>query len=374
MSKKLLIILSALLVTASLYACNDIEDNTDNTINNDHETTESESGSGNDGTNETETGDQIDPPDVSDIKDPGEYSYIEKNDKIYVIGANLTLRTADYEPMGSVEVGTELQRIGISEGEGYWSKVLYEDQELYVSNKYTTMLEDLDEGFTAVEKTLVSVGSLKIHIAPEEDYDWQVDAKIIGWFTEGEEVKVVAVNEETGYYKVEFTPYGSNKTAFGYITSNEKYFEDEGNSAEASDKKFTVDKMSITLTSDFKAQELAGFTAAYVDEKNVVMAFIIQEKFSIAEGFEDWTLDQYAQALKGNITSSNVSETKTENGITYFDYEFTNTELNVKYYYYTSVFKSSDSFWTVQLACLAEDKAELKSVLAEYAKSVTFAD
>ncbi len=221
MSRKFLAILSALLIAASLCACNNDgeEETTDNIINIGGDETGSE--------NESNDGTQITPP-VIDGKNPGDYSYEEKNDKIYVLAPSgaLNLRTGDYEIKTSVTTGTELKRIAIST-DGVWSKILYEGEELYVNNKYTTTLADLDDGFTAIEKTLVSVGSLKIHIAPEEDYDWQIEVKIVGWFTEGEEIKVVAVNEETGYYKVEFTPYGSEETAFGYITSNPKYFEDE---------------------------------------------------------------------------------------------------------------------------------------------------
>ncbi len=219
MSRKLIAIFAALVIAASLCACNDVPEETtkDNTIEIPHE---SDTGS-----DETETGDIVVPPVIDDSNNPGDLEYTEKNDKIYVLAPSgaLNLRTGDYVIKTSVKTGTELQRIALST-DGVWSKILYEGEELYVNNKYTTMLSDLDEGFTAVEKTLVSVGSLKIHIAPEEDYDWQIEVKIVGWYTEGEEIKVVAVNNETGYYKVEFTPYGSDDTAFGYITSNEKYF------------------------------------------------------------------------------------------------------------------------------------------------------
>ncbi len=376
MRRKLLVILSALLIAASLSACNNEGEKIteDTSANITAENTEKESTTEEEETNED--GSQVTPPAEVDSKNPGEYTYDEVNDKIYVLAPSgaLNLRTADYVIKTSVKTGTELQRTGVST-DGVWSRVSYNDETLYVNNKYTTKLADLDAGFTAVEKTLVSVGSLKIHIAPEEDFDWQIEVKIIGWFTEGDEVKVVAVNEETGYYKVEFTPYGSDTTTFGYVTSNEKYFEDEVvDSGDTASGKFTVENMTVTLTKDFASQDISGYTAVFIDEENVVSVFVLQEKFSSLEGFEDWSLEQYATALKSNISASDVSETKVEDGITYFDYEFTNTDLDVKYYYYTTVFKDTDSFWFVQFACLAEDSEELKPVFANYAKSVTFAE
>ncbi len=372
MSRKLLAIFAALLIAASLCACNG---------NGEEETTDggrieipSGETNGNDETHETEesnTGSEIDPPASED--NPGDLTYTEKNDKIYVLAPSgaLNLRTADYEIKTSVATGTELSRIGIST-DGVWSKIVFEGETLYVNNKYTTGLAVLDAGFSPAGMTLISVGSLKCHIAPEEDEAWQADVKIVKWYVAGDEIKVVGVNEETGWYKVEFTSYdGTN--AFGYIVINDELYEKKEDTT--SPETFKVDNMSITLTSDFEAQNMEGFTATFVDEKNVVVAFVIQENFSLLEGFEDWTLDEYASVLRSSIPeSAEVGDTKTENGIKYFEYEFTNTELNLTYYYYTAVFKDTDCFWTVQLMCLAEDKEATKPVFEEYTKSITFAE
>ena len=173
---------------------------------------------------ETETGSH------NDTKNPGDYQYVEKNDKIYVLSPSgaLNLRDADYQKKASVATGTELQRVAVST-DGVWSKIIYaidgESFELYVNNKYITLLADFDAGFEAVEKTLiVKAAGIRIHIAPEADEKWQEDVKIIGWYTAGDEVKVLAENTTTGYYKVEFTAYGG-VSQIGYILNNPEYFE-----------------------------------------------------------------------------------------------------------------------------------------------------
>ncbi len=375
MSRKLLTIFAALVIAASLCACNNgneevttdggqIEISTEGTDDND-ETHETE---------ESSTGDEIDPP-VED--NPGDLTYTEKNDKIYVLAPSgaLNLRTADYEIKTSVITGTELSRIGIST-DGIWSKIVFEEETLYVNNKYITGLAVLDAGFSPAGMTLVSVGSLKCHIAPEEDEAWQADVKIVKWYEAGDEIKVVGVNEETGWYKVEFTAYDGSE-AYGYVVINDELYENKNDDSadNTSPETFKVDNMSITLTSDFEAQNIEGYTATYIDEKNAVGAFIIQENFSLLEGFEDWTLDEYASVLKSSVPeSADVGDTKTEDGIKYFEYQFTNTELDLTYYYYTVVFKDTDCFWTVQFTCLAEDKEEGKTAFAEYAQSIKFAE
>ncbi len=225
MTRKLIAIFSALLIAASLCACTGEtgEGETTATPNIDISGNEDTSGDG-------ETGNQIEGPVVSG-KNPGDYSYSEKNDKIYVLGSALNLRTADYEAYKSVPEGTELQRTGIStDADGKWSRVSYEGTTLYVSNKYITLLPELDAGFTAVEKTLTAAKSLKCHIAPEDDMSWQSDVKIVKWYETGDTIKVVMENTEKGWYKVEFeveVKEGEVVKKYGYMYSTPGNFQTE---------------------------------------------------------------------------------------------------------------------------------------------------
>ncbi len=127
--------------------------------------------------------------------------------------------------------------------------------------------------------------------------------------------------------------------------------------------------LRMTLTEDFQEQTVQGYTASYVDAENTVVIFVLQEKFSLMEGLADWSLEDYADAVRKNAPAT-AGKVRTERGIAYFDYQFTNTELNLEYYYYTAVFKGEDCFWMVQLSCLAKDKKTMQPRLAEYARSV----
>ena len=211
-------------MSVALFACNDgnEEETTGNgTIDIEGNETTAEEG---------ETGSEIESEfTYDDTKNPGDYQYVEKNDTIYVLAPSgaLNLRTADYQKKTSVATGTALQRVAVST-DGVWSKIIYaiegENFELYVNNKYTTLLADLDAGFVAGEKTLtVKAAGLKIHIAPEADEKWQEDVKIVGYYSADDTVKVLAENTTTGYYKVEFTAYGG-ATAIGYISNDPDFF------------------------------------------------------------------------------------------------------------------------------------------------------
>ena len=136
-------------------------------------------------------------------------------------------------------------------------------------------------------------------------------------------------------------------------------------------KTFTNDGMSITLSDEFKENDVGGYTAVYDSKK--VAVFVLKEDFTFVEGFENYTLEQYAKLV---ITSNNLGdpEVKTVDGLTVFEYEYKNTENNNTYKYFSYVYKADDAFWLVQFAVRdnAVDKYEAK--IEEWAKSVKFSD
>ena len=158
------------------------------------------------------------------IGDPGEYDYTECDQTVYVNNPDsaITLRASNYEAKGSIPHGTELRRIGISDdASNYWSKVIYDEQEYFVASKFLTTISDPDEGFVAVDKTVVvndKTGSLNIRNIPA------MEGIILGWAIAGEEIHVVAENTETGWYKIEFIPYGDTEVSYGYIKSAKDCF------------------------------------------------------------------------------------------------------------------------------------------------------
>ena len=136
-------------------------------------------------------------------------------------------------------------------------------------------------------------------------------------------------------------------------------------------KTFSSDGMSITLTDEFRETDIKNYTVAY-DSRNVAV-FALKESFSLAEGFEDYTLKEYADAvIQANKLSG--AETKTADGLTYFEYEFTNPETKDTYHYFSCVYKTDDAFWLIQFTTLSENMDLYAVQMKEWAKSVTFAD
>ena len=240
MKKRLLAILAALvalLVCTSLFvACNDegTENDTSGGINIGETDTNGnviESG------NEIGTGNQN-----VEIGDPGDYNYTECDQTVYVNNPDsaVTLRSEDYEALGSIAHGTELRRIGLSTDEAnYWSKVIHNEKTYYVATKFLTTIKNADEGFVEIEKTVIvndQTGSLNIRNLPTFD-----GSQVIGWAVAGTEYKVVAENAETGWYKIEFTPYGSDEVAYGYIKSGADNFVKQENADDKTEQDTTAD-------------------------------------------------------------------------------------------------------------------------------------
>ena len=221
MIKKILALVLVLLMSVALFACNNAGE--------EEATSDSKINVGEESAAEGETGAEVvtGPAAGTTADDPGEYTYSQCNETVYVNnpGSAVTLRTETYEAKGSIAHGTSLQRIGVStDTEGYWSKVIYNEETFYVATKFLTTynINNIDEGFVAIDKIVVvndETGSLNIRNIPTFE-----GSAVIGWAIAGEQTKVVAENATTGWYKVEFTPYGSTEKAFGYIKSGADNF------------------------------------------------------------------------------------------------------------------------------------------------------
>ena len=134
-------------------------------------------------------------------------------------------------------------------------------------------------------------------------------------------------------------------------------------------KDFSSDGMTITLTDEFIKAGVEEYTVAY-DSKNVAV-FALKEEFSLADGFQNYTLEQYGDLV---IQNNNLSSSKIENieGLTAFEYEFTNPDTKDTYKYFSFVYKTNDAFWIVQFATLTENVDEYSSKIFEWAKTISF--
>lgn len=134
-------------------------------------------------------------------------------------------------------------------------------------------------------------------------------------------------------------------------------------------KDFSSNGMTITLTDEFVKTDVENYTVAY-DSKNVAV-FALKEAFTLAEGFQDYTLEQYGNLV---LQNNNLSSSKMQNleGLTEFEYEFTNPDTKDTYKYFSFVYKSNDAFWLVQFATLTENVDECSSKIIEWAKTISF--
>ena len=136
-------------------------------------------------------------------------------------------------------------------------------------------------------------------------------------------------------------------------------------------KTFSSNGMTITLTDEFTETDVENYTIAYAS-KNIAI-YGLKEAFVLADGFEDYTLEQYANLV---IQANNLgsAEIKTTDGLAHFEYEFTNPETKDVYKYFSYVYKSNDSFWLIQFAALNKNADEYAQQITEWAKSVEFSN
>ena len=135
------------------------------------------------------------------------------------------------------------------------------------------------------------------------------------------------------------------------------------------EKTFSASNMTITLTDEFSKKDVVGYTAVF--QSVDVLVFCIEEPFSLLDDLSSLTLREYANqiiALNG-VTGASL---KTEDGLTYFEYEKQVDGTQI-YQYYTFVYKADIAFWIVQFA-VSENKADkLRDDVFDWAQTVEFA-
>lgn len=131
---------------------------------------------------------------------------------------------------------------------------------------------------------------------------------------------------------------------------------------------FSAEGMTITLTDAFEETSYQGFTRCY--ESSYVAVLTLKEEFTLMEGLEDYTLEDYGLLV---LQSNGMSEStlKTEQGILYFDY-VTQGGDGMDYYYMATLHKSGDAFWLIQFSTPASNEAKLHDQFLAWAASVKF--
>ena len=131
---------------------------------------------------------------------------------------------------------------------------------------------------------------------------------------------------------------------------------------------FSVAGMTITLTNQFEEQHYGGFTQCY--ESDAVAILTLKEEFSLMEGLEDYTVEDYGRLV---LASNSMDEEllKQENGIWYFAYTAEGGDGDT-YYYCATLHKSGDAFWMIQFATPVSNESKLHDQFIDWAAGVTF--
>ena len=139
------------------------------------------------------------------------------------------------------------------------------------------------------------------------------------------------------------------------------------NSLKGADKEFKVNDMTVVLNDNFDRKESEAYTAYITSDK--VLFIAIEESFNLLPELRTWTLTEYGESVIEIYDNGKYSDLKTEDGLTYFEYDFVN---NKTYHYTVFVFKENDAFWLIEFATFAEEAEECRPYIMKWAKSVTF--
>lgn len=135
-------------------------------------------------------------------------------------------------------------------------------------------------------------------------------------------------------------------------------------------KTYKVEELSVRLDPSFMEGTVAGYTGAFSSEKQGIVILVLREEKTLF-GSEVPSLQEYIDmVMAANLAAGRaVGELKSDQGIPYFDYEFT---VAITYHYYTTVFESEKAFWLFQCACDTEQYDDLFDTFSAYAHSVEF--
>lgn len=134
-------------------------------------------------------------------------------------------------------------------------------------------------------------------------------------------------------------------------------------------KNFSSNGMTIALTDEFTEVDVVNFTAAYESEN--VFVFALKEAFTLFDGFGDNSIEQYTDLVIESNSLDSV-QTKTDDGLTLFEYTYTLPDTNDVYKYFAYTYKANDAFWLIQFAVLNESADEYAQQITEWANSVEF--
>lgn len=133
------------------------------------------------------------------------------------------------------------------------------------------------------------------------------------------------------------------------------------------EKKFSEEGMTITLTELFGEQEFPGKTGYYLSP--IMGVLTLKEEFSSDSVSSEWNLENYAEQVIAR-NNFDVSYEISEDGYAFFEHEMTVAE--VSYSYLTTCHKTEDSFWLIEFYTYTKAYGLLKNTMFTYASTIVF--
>ncbi|MBR2353362.1 MAG: SH3 domain-containing protein [Clostridia bacterium] len=221
--KKILAMILALLMIAtmvSLSACGDDDENPDND-DNEYEYPADSKDTADDSDEDEDTDDEDE--DTEKREELEETDWIKKSDNVCVGVTGVVLREGpgvDYDVVKSLKAGDKLKRTGTN---GRWNKVTVDGDTYYVSASYTTSETDdfVFEEYEEDEQVLLNVKeecTINLRSTPfYSDSDAEANLLFSGFGPtetdeDGEALKLIAKSKSGNWYKVSFTGTWGSKT------------------------------------------------------------------------------------------------------------------------------------------------------------------
>ena len=140
------------------------------------------------------------------------------------------------------------------------------------------------------------------------------------------------------------------------------------NSIKNSPKEITCRDMTMTLTESFDKFTEDDFDACY--SSNDVAVYILEESFSLAPEFGNYTVREYIDLVK--YANGDNGPVLTHGDLVYYTYTWTNPKYNETYVYYAFAYKEDDAFWLIQFATFEDNLDEYEEKFFEWASGVQF--
>lgn len=143
-------------------------------------------------------------------------------------------------------------------------------------------------------------------------------------------------------------------------------------SCKSNPRNFTVGKVTITLTEDFKKSSLNNFDV-YLESEHVVFSAMEETKNSLEySGYEINSLNDYCQAIMD--LNSFFSKDLLESRDNYNYFVSTKTVSGAKYTYVHCMFETPTSYWICEFVSKTKDFDDLENYIFDWADSIQIAN